>query len=237
MRLIATGVPVEKIDTSLKPGDLNFIARTKDAYVYENPRALPRVLLVGDWKVADFDELTAAGWPPDVDPQNTVLLETAPRAARLARVRAGGTARIAALRQHRNRRSRSTRRRGGILVLNDVWHPWWRATHRRRRADILRPTCCSAPCGAARKTHRALHLPAVARRARPRNCRREAQRGSLRRVENPGTPCRARWCCGARARAARPTARPRCARLKSMTGCAASPARPSRASRHARRRC
>ena len=43
VRLIATGVPVEKIDKALKPGDLDFIARTKDAYVYENPRALPRV--------------------------------------------------------------------------------------------------------------------------------------------------------------------------------------------------
>ena len=50
VRLIATGVPAEQIDKSLKPGDLDFVARTKDAYVYENPRALPRVMLVGDWK-------------------------------------------------------------------------------------------------------------------------------------------------------------------------------------------
>src|SRR5262249_1576853 len=48
VRFIATGVPVEQIDSSLKPGDLNFIARTKDAYVYENPRALPRVMLLTD---------------------------------------------------------------------------------------------------------------------------------------------------------------------------------------------
>src|SRR5690606_25048214 len=34
VRFIATGVPVEKIDPKLKPGDLTFIARTKDAYVY-----------------------------------------------------------------------------------------------------------------------------------------------------------------------------------------------------------
>ena len=43
VRFIAIGVPIEQIDKSLKPGDLDFIARTKDAYVYENPRALPRV--------------------------------------------------------------------------------------------------------------------------------------------------------------------------------------------------
>jgi len=36
VRLIATGVPVEQIDKAIKPGDLNFVARTKDAYVYEN---------------------------------------------------------------------------------------------------------------------------------------------------------------------------------------------------------
>ena len=40
LRLIATGVPVEQIDKSFKPGDLTFVARTRDAYVYENPRAL-----------------------------------------------------------------------------------------------------------------------------------------------------------------------------------------------------
>src|SRR5437660_4245431 len=32
VRFIATGAPVEQIDSSLTPGDLNFIARTKDAY-------------------------------------------------------------------------------------------------------------------------------------------------------------------------------------------------------------
>ena len=35
VRFIAIGVPIEQIDKSLKPGDLNLIARTKDAYVYE----------------------------------------------------------------------------------------------------------------------------------------------------------------------------------------------------------
>ena len=78
VRFIATGVPVEEIDSSLQPGDLNFIAHTNDAYVYENPRALPRVMLLTDWRVADFDELLRNGWPP-VDPRRTVLLMKAPR--------------------------------------------------------------------------------------------------------------------------------------------------------------
>src|SRR5579871_2642424 len=50
VRFIATGVPVEEIDRSLQPGDLRFVARTRDAFVYENPRALPRVMVVPEYQ-------------------------------------------------------------------------------------------------------------------------------------------------------------------------------------------
>ena len=94
VRLIATGVPVEQIDSSLKPGDLDFIARTKDAYVYENPRALPRVMLLTDWRLADFEELMQDGWP-GVDPRRVVLLKKAPVGfSRSAAVGMGGSARL-----------------------------------------------------------------------------------------------------------------------------------------------
>jgi hypothetical protein len=137
VRLIATGVPVEKIDTALKPGDLAFIARTKDAYVYENPRALPRVLMVGEWKLANFDEMFASGWPPGVDPAKTVLLEKAPRAAPLGAFESAGSARLV---RYANTEIlvEVNSPSGGILVLNDVWHPWWRATIDGAEADILR---------------------------------------------------------------------------------------------------
>src|SRR4029077_15239149 len=79
LRLIATGVPVERIDSSLKPGDLPFVARPADAYVYENPRALPRVFLVGNWQRTDFAELVRDGWP-EVVPRRVALLEHAPAA-------------------------------------------------------------------------------------------------------------------------------------------------------------
>mgnify|MGYP003347797219 CR=1 FL=1 len=36
----------------------------------ENPRALPRVMLVGDWRLAHFDEMLRTGGWPDVDPRN-----------------------------------------------------------------------------------------------------------------------------------------------------------------------
>ena len=78
VRFIAIGVPIEQIDKSLKPGDLEFVARTKDAYVYENPRALPRVMLATEWRKADFDAMIRDGGWPDVDPRRTVLLENAP---------------------------------------------------------------------------------------------------------------------------------------------------------------
>jgi hypothetical protein len=92
VRFIATGVPVEEIDSSLKPGDLRLIAQTRDAYIYENPRALPRVTLLTDWRIADFDELMKSGWPA-VDPRETVLLKKAPADSRAARRSAWAAAR------------------------------------------------------------------------------------------------------------------------------------------------
>ena len=99
VRIIAISEPVETIDKILKPGDLRLIARTKDAYVYENPRALPRVMLFNAWQRADFAALVATGeWP--ADPRRTVLLEQAP--AGFTREPGGrGNGAACALRQHR----------------------------------------------------------------------------------------------------------------------------------------
>jgi hypothetical protein len=138
VRFIATGVPVEQIDRSLRPGDLNFVARTKDAYVYENPRALPRVMVVPDYQTADFDTLLGTGWP-DVDPLRTVLLEEPPiMPPRSGDARAAaGTARIV---RYANTEVdvEAEAPDGGFLVLNDVWHPWWRAEVDGRSARILK---------------------------------------------------------------------------------------------------
>jgi hypothetical protein len=126
VRFIATGVPVEEIDSSLKPGDLTLIAQTKDAYVYENPRALPRVMLLTDWRLADFDELLRSGWPA-IDPKETVLLKKPPIGfSRSAAVGMGGSAQLV---RYANTEVvvEVTAPGGGILLLNDVWHPWWRA--------------------------------------------------------------------------------------------------------------
>jgi len=135
VRFIASSVPIEQVDASLKRGDLTLVARTKDAYVYENPRALPRVMLAGDWRVADFDELMRQGGWPDVDPRHTMLLERPP--AGMTPNTTGGTARIMS---YRNTEVviEAEAPAGGFLVLNDIWHPWWRASVDGKPADILK---------------------------------------------------------------------------------------------------
>jgi hypothetical protein len=146
--LIATGVPVERIDSSLKPGDLTLVARTADAYVYENPRALPRVFLVNAWQRADFAELIRDGWPA-VDPRRVVLLEHAPAGGLplpigeragvrgLPTVEPSGTARII---NYANTEVtvETDSPSAALLVLTDVWHPWWRAEVDGASVEILR---------------------------------------------------------------------------------------------------
>ena len=140
VRFIATSVPVEEIDTSLEPGDLNFIAHTNDAYVYENPRALPRVMLLTDWRVADFHELLRSGWPP-VDPRRTVLLTKAPGGV-LPGAAADGAENAGSARLLRYANTEIVVRVeapvGGILLLNDVWQPWWRASIDGIDTEILK---------------------------------------------------------------------------------------------------
>jgi hypothetical protein len=137
LRFIATGVPVEQIDKSLKPGDLVQIARTKDAYVYENPRALPRVLLVTQARKADFDAILTSGqWPPGFDPRQTVLLDREPPMLPVGPIQPGqvrietyGTTQVTLA---------VDAPQGGYVVLNDVWHHWWQIEIDGKPAQLLR---------------------------------------------------------------------------------------------------
>jgi hypothetical protein len=137
LRFIATGVPAEQIDRALKPGDLVQIARTKDAYIYENPRALPRVLLVASALKTDFDAILASGqWPQGFDPRRTVLLDREPPQRPTGPVQPGsvsiadyGTTEVTL---------KVDAPQGGFVVLNDVWHPWWQVEIDGRPAELLR---------------------------------------------------------------------------------------------------
>ena len=136
VRFIASGVPAEQIDSSLQPGDLNLVARTPEAYIYENPRALPRVMLLRDWRLADFDELLRSGWP-GIDPRRTVLLKKPPTGfSPSAALGMGGSARL--LRYANTEVEVEVEAPGGgILLLNDVWHPWWRVSVDGNEAEML----------------------------------------------------------------------------------------------------
>ncbi len=122
LRYIATGAPIEEIDPTLKPGDLNFVARTADAWIYENPRAMPRVFLATQALPADFDAIVKTGIWPQVDYRSTVLLSSGGDQTS----RRPGTARIA--RYANTQISVDVEAPdGGWLVLTDIWHPWWEA--------------------------------------------------------------------------------------------------------------
>ena len=154
VRFIASANPIETIDPDLKSGDLTFVARTRDAYVYENPRALPRVMVARQARQIDFDALIETGdWPAGFDPRETVLLDAA--GSDDQKVRRPARARIEAYQTTQVRVSVEAPD-GGYLVLNDVWHPWWRVEVDGQRSDVLR----------ANGIFRAVKLPPGARQVR-----------------------------------------------------------------------
>lgn len=137
LRFIATTVPVETMDPRLKPGDLRLIQDLPDGYrVYENDRALPRVLFVGAAAQADFARILDTGdWPVGFDPRQTVLLDSLPASPSSGTSR--GAVRIAAY--HNTLVTLEVESAtGGYVVLNDVWHPWWRASIGDTATPLLR---------------------------------------------------------------------------------------------------
>lgn len=132
LRFIATRGPIEDIDRLSPPGSLPQLARTPEAAIYENPGALPRILLVhGARGVNAANALETGAWPPGFDPRQTVLLEEA-AAPRPCAAPQGGRPGADAVRitDYRNNRVviEVTAVDCGFLVLNDSWHRWWRAT-------------------------------------------------------------------------------------------------------------
>ena len=139
LRYIASPVPIERIDKRLKPGDLIQIARTKDAYVYENPRALPRVMFISHWMLADFDALMRWGAWPKFDPTKTLLLENEPPSTVDDPVdnEAAGVATISHF-ENTIVDVDTSASKNGFVLLNSAWHPWWRATVDGKSTDILK---------------------------------------------------------------------------------------------------
>jgi len=136
LRFIATGIPIEVIDPALKPGDVRLVARTPEAWIYENPNALPRVLFATRAHEVDFDDLLASGQWPAHDLRSTVLLESdklgpdTPRRPGQARITHYGNTRVDVEVDSPD---------GGWLVLNDIWHPWWFASSLNATAETPLP--------------------------------------------------------------------------------------------------
>ncbi len=132
LRYIISGVPIETIDKALRPGDLKLLARTPDGYIYENPRALPRVMFAVNAQPANFAQLLTEGGMPAIDYMSTVLLE---KPASLTVRRPGKVSLLRYTNTWIELESDSPD--GGWVVINDVWHPWWSAAIDDQAAPIL----------------------------------------------------------------------------------------------------
>jgi hypothetical protein len=138
LRFIATGVPIEQIDKSLAPGDLELLKRTKDAYIYENKGALPRAIVATCAAHVDFRQMLENGVWPDVDYRTTVLLEGSPICRNSHTEPDSGSARILSYGNAEVVIEADVPRGGGYVVLNDVWHPAWTAQVDGEPEPILR---------------------------------------------------------------------------------------------------
>lgn len=135
LRFIAIGAPIETLDPSEKGNPLPLVARTKDAYIYENPDALPRVMVVPEAQIVDQDKLVQSGQWPSTDFRRLAFIEKT--ALPLPRGKTGGTARIVSYTNTEIVIETGTQK-GGVLLLNDIWHPWWFARIDGKPTPVLR---------------------------------------------------------------------------------------------------
>jgi len=137
LRFIATGVPIEEIDENYKPGDLIELTRIGDVHIYENPRAMPRIMVVTCALHVNFAQMIQSGEWPEADYRETALLET-PQVCHTRKDAPPATAKIVSYENDRVVAEVSAPPGGGWLILNDVWHPWWFARVDGVDAPVLR---------------------------------------------------------------------------------------------------
>lgn len=136
LRFIATRDPIETIDKSLASDTFPLVDRTPKARIYENVDALPRVLFATRARQAEFKTIVATGRWPSTDFRRTVLLEQVAVGEDRKQRRPG----TIAIQSYRNTvvTLAVDSPDGGWAVLNDVWHPWWRAAINGRPAPVLK---------------------------------------------------------------------------------------------------
>jgi hypothetical protein len=139
LRYIALGVPLAEVDKVSDPARLPLVAEIPadaakgiaKSYIYENPRALPRVRFVPEARQADFAKLTETGqWPDGYDPARMTLIETAGIARGDVSLDPASYAQAVAITTYRNTEVALVVEAptDGYVVLHDMWHPWWRAS-------------------------------------------------------------------------------------------------------------
>ncbi|MDR3374025.1 MAG: YfhO family protein [Ancalomicrobiaceae bacterium] len=134
------GKVMDGVDAMQRPSDLKLVSADKGVWIYENPRALPRVLFVGKAETADFERIIETGnWPAGFNPEKTVLLETASKADAPAAAEAD-LSHAVAITSYRNTEVVISvdAPAAGYLVLNDVYHRWWDVFVDGKQADLLR---------------------------------------------------------------------------------------------------
>lgn len=119
IRLVVTGRPINVVCPPFASAGLRLLAKRDGAYIYYNPGALPRVMVVGS---AEPD----SGGGLSEHPQDTVLISGLSTTERGTGTGAPGTARI---RHHGSDHIEISAdlQRPGWLVLNERFHPAWRA--------------------------------------------------------------------------------------------------------------
>lgn len=135
LRFIAIGARIETVDPKLRPNAFQLVARTDKAFIYENPDALPRVMVVPTARIQDQDQLIKSGQWPEGDLRQVAFIERT--SMPLPRARITGTA---AIKEYSNTEITITADapRGGVLMLHDVWHPWWFAYVDGKPTPVLR---------------------------------------------------------------------------------------------------
>ena len=136
VRYVVTAAPLQELDPLAREADFPLIARIGEHQIYSNPRALPRVMFVPRAQAADQNALIQSGqWGAGFDPLRVALVS--PEDAKRLDQGHDGQARLVRYENGRVIVAASSAR-GGILVLNDVYHPWWRATIDGTPVSIMR---------------------------------------------------------------------------------------------------
>lgn len=143
LRYIVSKVQINQIDKTIKPGDLNLIGVTDEAFIYENPRALPRAMFVDRAVIGDFETMTKTGeWPEGFNPEHELVIDVNDTDGVEDFIRKEGVHAQAAvmIRTYENTRVEIDVEADGdgFVLLNDAWHPWWRASIDGKDVPILR---------------------------------------------------------------------------------------------------